>query len=59
MLIMNVASHNNLLKIIKKIQKDVKKIQAVNTKQDKDINSLEDETKDFDNNMSKYILLPA
>ena len=53
-LIMNVASHNSLLKTIKKIQKDMKKIIAVNNKQDKAINSIEDETKDLDDNISKF-----
>ena len=52
-LIMNVASHNSLLKTIKKIQKDMKKVVVVNNKQDKAIMSIEDETKDLNKDISK------
>ena len=52
-LIMNVASHNSLLKTIKKIQKDMKKVVVVNNKQDKAITSIEDETKDLNKDISK------
>ena len=41
-LIMNVTSHPPMLKLIKKIQKDVKKITAVNNKQNKAITSIDD-----------------
>ena len=52
-LIMNVASHTSMLKEIKKIQKDMKKVVAVNNKQDKAITSIEDETKDLNKDISK------